>query len=108
MLIACLDDLEDSDVESVIGDFIEPDELRPARRRGAELLTEVRTFATRSLANEFYEGFNVNSKNWMDKSKNTERWVDASNDLADRVVVDAAAAAAAESAARPAGTPRPR
>ena len=41
-----------------------------AKRKGA-LVADLKKFEKASLAGDFYESFNVNSKNYMDRSKGT-------------------------------------
>ena len=38
-------------------------------------MQEVQAFHKESLAGEYYEGFNVNSTNWTEKSEGTELWI---------------------------------
>jgi hypothetical protein len=48
----------------------------PRPKRGAApLLEEVRRFHDASLRGEYYDSFDVNSKNFMDKSKGTEAFI---------------------------------
>jgi len=48
--------------------------LQPPRPK-EDLLTAVKAFEKASLAGEFYESFNVNSRNYMEKSKGTKGWI---------------------------------
>jgi len=64
-------------LEVLVGDMVRLDDLVVAggRRGSASLLEEVRKFHEDSLAGEYYESFNVNSKNFMDKSEGTETFI---------------------------------
>lgn len=59
----------------LVGDMVRLDDLAPGKAGVAPLLDEVRKFHTESLAGEYYESFNVNSKNFMDKSEGTETFI---------------------------------
>ncbi len=64
-------------LQILVGDMVRLDDLvvTGGRRGGASLLDEVRKFHEDSLAGEYYESFNVNSKNFMDKSEGTETFI---------------------------------
>jgi len=61
--------------------------LRP--ERGGTLLRTVKAFGEASLRGEYYEGFAVNSKNFMERSSGTEHWIAECNRLLDRCVASA-------------------
>ena len=65
--------------------------LRPdsVKRAKSSLLEEVKAFAKASLAGEFYEAFDVNSKNCTDQSNGTSAWIAACRRLLDRCVTEA-------------------
>src|SRR3974390_2771805 len=48
------------------------------------LLTDAQRFQKASLAGEYYESFNVNSKNYMEKSAGTRAWIAEYHRLLDR------------------------
>lgn len=50
-------------------------DLAPDARGTQSLSTAVKAFREASLKGEFYESFNVNSKNFMEKSRGTENWI---------------------------------
>jgi len=79
-LLDLLDDalemLPQSKVEALVEDYVDLDKLRPSRLLQGQLLAEVKRFEMSSLAGDYYESFNVNSKNYMDKSEGTESWID--------------------------------
>jgi len=62
-------------LEVLVGDMVCLEDLAGGRRGGAALLEDVRKFHEDSLAGEYYESFNVNSKNFMDKSEGTETFI---------------------------------
>lgn len=64
-----------SKLQVLVGDMVRLDDLAEGRRGLSSLLDEVRKFHAESLAGEYYESFNVNSKNFMDKSEGTETFI---------------------------------
>lgn len=56
---------------------IDPEQLRPDAEKTARpcLLTEVRRFEKASLDGQYYESFDVNSRNCMEKSAGTCAWI---------------------------------
>jgi hypothetical protein len=56
------------------------------RSRGHSLLAEVREFQRSSLDSEYYESFDVNSKNCSQQSKGTSFWIGECNRFLDRCV----------------------
>ncbi len=57
--------------------YLDLNRLRPDPEQAAtrSLLEVVKRFAKASLAGEFYESFNVNSKNYTEKSAGTRVWI---------------------------------
>jgi hypothetical protein len=51
------------------------DDFAEGRRSAAPLLDEVRKFHEASLRGEYYNSFDVNSKNFMDKSEGAEAFI---------------------------------
>jgi len=69
-----------SGVVSVFGTYVDLTTLdlpSPSRKSVAlrRLLEAVQSFHAASLAGHYYESFQVNSKNFMDKSEGTELWI---------------------------------
>jgi hypothetical protein len=61
----------------------------PTKGKGAapgRLLKAVERFHTDSLAGQYYESFNVDSKNFMDTSEGTDLWISECNQLFDKCV----------------------
>ena len=69
-----------SEMHALVGDFVRLDEIAATESAAVPLLDEVRRFHAASLAGEYYEGFDVDSKNFMllSKTKRTadQRFVD--------------------------------
>jgi hypothetical protein len=63
----------------VFGKLVE--ELPPAPVDGEVLLDEVEEFQRQSLAEVYYEPFEINSKNWMHIPEETEEWFERLGDL---------------------------
>jgi hypothetical protein len=62
-------------LQALVGDMVRLDDLAEGRHGAGPLLDEVRKFHAAGLAGEYYESFNVNSKNFMDKSDGTEAFI---------------------------------
>ena len=62
-------------LRALVGDMVQIDELAERARGPTPLLEEVRKFHGASLRGDYYESFNVNSKNYMDKSEGTEAFI---------------------------------
>ncbi len=65
------------------------DALRPDKATAGVLLEVVQEFREASLEGEYYEDFDVNSKNYMEKSRGTETWIAECDRLFDRCVAAA-------------------
>lgn len=62
-------------LRALVGDMVQIDELAEGKSGPASLLEEVRKFHDASLRGDYYESFNVTSKNYMDKSEGTEAFI---------------------------------
>jgi hypothetical protein len=60
---------------ALVGDMVRLDRLAEGKRGAVPLLDEVRNFHDASLRGEYYDSFDVNSKNFMDKSEGTEAFI---------------------------------
>ncbi|MBI1875842.1 MAG: hypothetical protein HYS05_18420 [Acidobacteria bacterium] len=72
--------------------------VRPDKEKArmANLLADAKAFETASLAGDYYESFNVNSKNFTEKSRGTTGWIAECRRLLDRCVEQAKTADPAE------------
>jgi hypothetical protein len=80
-----------SAVVAVFGSYVDLNmlDLPSSSRKNAAppgLLEAVQSFHDRSLAGQYYESFQVNSKNFMERSEGTELWIRECNQLFDRCV----------------------
>jgi hypothetical protein len=66
--------------------YVDPEELRATSARSSRLLDAVKGFHEDSLSGEYYEAFDVNSKNFMDESRGTAAWITECNRLVERSV----------------------
>ncbi len=75
MLDEALDFIPKARLVKLAARYVDLKRLEPdgASRRG--LFAAVEKFERASLAGEFYESFNVNSKNFMQKSNGTRAWI---------------------------------
>ncbi|MBV8887275.1 MAG: hypothetical protein JO235_25225 [Chroococcidiopsidaceae cyanobacterium CP_BM_RX_35] len=83
--------LSASDVVSVFGAYVDFTtlDLQSPRSQGMapnRLLAAVQNFHNQSLAGQYYESFQVNSQNFMEKSEGTELWISECNQLFDKCV----------------------
>lgn len=62
-------------LRQLVGDMVRIEELAEGKPGSASLLDEVKKFHEASLHHEYYDSFNVNSKNYMEKSEGTEAFL---------------------------------
>ena len=86
ILDEAIDLLPVAKLAKLAGRYIDPSRLRPDGKAKGGLLADVKAFEQASLRGEYYEGFNVNSKNFMDMSKGTRGWIAECHRLLDRCV----------------------
>ena len=60
---------------ALVGDMVRLDQLAEGKSGAVPLLEEVRAFHDAALRGEYYESFNVNSKNFREKSKGTQAFI---------------------------------
>lgn len=73
-------------LRQLVGDMVRLDDLAEGKRGAGPLLDEVRKFHDASLRGEHYDSFDVNSKNFMDKSEGTEAFIADSDRLIGKCV----------------------
>jgi hypothetical protein len=99
MLDDAIDMLPAAKLEKLVGQYVDLKRLRPDGARTTEkrpLLALVKDFDARSRAGEYYESFNVNSKNYMEKSAGTRSFIADCRRLLDRCVSEASRAESRE------------
>ena len=90
MLDDAIDLLPPAKLHKIVRKYLDLKRLRPDSQKGkANLLGDVKAFETASLAGEYYESFNVNSKNFMERSNGTTVWIAECRRLLDRCVEQA-------------------
>ena len=89
MLDDALDLLPEAQLAKLAARHLDVKLLRPDAAGKHDLLAEVRTFADASRGGEYYESFNVNSKNFMDTSAGTRTFIADCNRLLARCVAQA-------------------
>lgn len=62
-------------LRQLVGDMVRIEELAEGKPGSASLLDEVKKFHAASLRHEYYDSFDVNSKNYMEKSNGTEAFI---------------------------------
>lgn len=77
MIVAdrAIDLVPQTKLRKLVGDIVAIDDFAIVPRATAPLLEEVRRFHDAALDGEYYESFNVNSKNYMAKSRGTETFI---------------------------------
>ena len=75
MLSDALNNLAKRKLTKVVRDHLDIEELTRYAPSHATLLTDIETFHAETLAGKHYDSFNVNSKNYMEMSNGTKRWI---------------------------------
>jgi hypothetical protein len=96
MLDEAIDLLPPAKLAKLVGRYLDAEQLRPDAPGKKNLLAEVRAFDTASRAGKYYQSFNVNSKNFMDKSTGTRAFIADCNRLLDSCANQAPKGDAAE------------
>jgi hypothetical protein len=89
ILDEAIDLLPQTKLKKLAKRYFDPSTLRPDNQAKKSLLDEVKAFQKASLASEYYQDFDVNSKNCMDMSTGTRAWIADCNRLLDRSVREA-------------------
>ena len=87
LLDDAIDLLSESKLLKLIKDYIDPDKLKPDKEEQS-LIDRVKAFHKASLKEEYYEYFDVNSKNYMEKSRGTQVWISDCNRLLNALVAE--------------------
>src|SRR4051812_15111796 len=72
-------EMEPEQQRAVFGELLE--KAPAARANGAALLEEVAEFERDSLSRQYYQSFNINSKNWTHIPAKTQEWFDRMGEL---------------------------
>lgn len=96
MLDEAIDLLSPAKLAMLVGRYLDGKQLRPDAPGKKNLLGAVRAFDQASRRGEYYESFNVSSKNFMDRSKGTRAFIAECNRHLDRCVAQASKGDAAE------------
>jgi len=86
MLDEAIDLLPQAKLLKLVKGYIDPERLRPDGKAKGNLLSDVKAFEKASLVGEYYEDFDVNYKNCMEKSTGTTAWIAECRRLLDRCV----------------------
>ena len=89
MLDAAIELLPQSDLARVVRPYLDLEMLRPDREPEPDVLGAVKKFDSASRAGEYYEYFNVNSKNYRETSMGTRAWIAECNRLLEHCVEQA-------------------
>jgi len=98
MLDDAIELLPEARLYKIAKKYLDMKRLRPDAEPATtpSLLTDAQRFQKASLAGEYYESFNVNSKNCREKSAGTRAWIAQYYRLLDRCVISARASDPAE------------
>jgi hypothetical protein len=86
MLDEAIDLLPQTKLLKLISRYVDPSTLRPDDKAKGNLLSDAKAFEKASLAGEYYEDFDVNSKNCTEISMGTRAWIAQCERLLDRCV----------------------
>lgn len=77
VLERALDHVPKSRLPEIVEGFVSFDALvvSDGRKKKTSVLAKVKAFHEASLNGDYYDGFDVNSKNFMDVSEGTEEWI---------------------------------
>ena len=75
MLDDAIDLLPQAKLLKLVKRYLDPSKLQPDAKAKGNLLCDVKAFEKASLAGEYYEAFEVNSKNYTEKSTGTRAWI---------------------------------
>ena len=89
MLYEAIDMLPQPKLEKLAKRYLNLAQLRPDGKAKGTMLEDVKAFERASLRGEYYESFDVNSKNFMERSKGTRGWIAEFERLLDRCVAQA-------------------
>lgn len=89
LLDRAIEHLPKTRLPEVFKGSIDSEKLKNSRNTLKELLPEIKRFHKTSLRGEYYEGFNVNSKNYMKQSAGTKKWIRECNRLLNLCVSEA-------------------
>ena len=86
MLHDAIELLPPAKLRKVVRKYLDPRRLQPDGGKPARpnLLAEVKVFEEASLAGEYYDSFDVDSRNFMEKSAGTTAWIAECHRLLDR------------------------
>jgi hypothetical protein len=96
MLYDAIELIPPAKLHKLVEPYLDVGSLLAAADRPDKLLARVRSFERTSLAGDYYDPFDVNSKNCMNKSSGTIAWIAECNRLLDLCVVQAQTGDAAE------------
>ncbi len=90
MLDDAIEMLAPAKLLKIAKNYLDPKTLQPdGKQMTPRLLKDVRRFEKASMAGDYYESFNVNSKNYTQKSTGTTSWIADYLRLLDRCVTTA-------------------
>ena len=89
MLYEAIDLLPQAKLVKLVKEFMDPAKLRPDSEAKGSLLADVKAFDKASRKGEYYEAFNVNSRNYREMSKGTQVWIAECQRLLNRCVAQA-------------------
>ena len=91
MLDDAIELLPPAKLHKIAKKYLDLKRLRPDAEQATRpsLLTDVKRFEKASLAGEYYESFDVNSKNYTQQSAGTSAWIAEYRRLLDRCVINA-------------------
>jgi len=86
LLKRAVDLLPRTRLAALVEGYVDLDDLKPESKATGRLLEAVEAFDAASRRGDYREDFNVNSKNYMNKSRGTRTWIAECNRLLDRCI----------------------
>jgi len=81
LLDRAIDQIPKTRLPKVFQGIVDPKKKKNNENISKEFLSEIKLFYKASLNGKYYEDFNVNSKNYMNKSSGTKKWISECNRL---------------------------
>jgi len=89
LLSEAVEMLPTAKLQRLVKGYFDLAQLHPEEHKPENLLQEAKTFEKASLRGDYYESFNVNSKNYTELSKGTRAWISEFNHPLDRRIAAA-------------------
>ncbi len=86
LLSRAFDRLDDPEVFDVVWDYVHAEDVVLRDAEGTDFLSQIEAFHAKAVRGGFYQSFDVNSRNYMQKSAGTENFIAAHHRHTERCV----------------------